>query len=297
MLRIHTGWLGLGVLLSSASGAIASTSVPRLDHVIVVIMENKSYDEVRTEPYIATLISQGTAFTNSYAIAHPSLPNYLSLWAGSTLGDTSDTCPPPGSPYTVENLGHACEAAGMSWRSYAENLPSAGSTVCSADSQLYTRKHDPWTDFLNLDHQNERPYPDLALDLAQGTLPKLAFIIPNNFDNMHNSNADQGDAWLSRNLPALLPALGPQGMLVLTWDEDNERSGNHILTVFIGPPVKQRYEHSGAINHFTVLRAVCESLGLAPFAGAAGEPSLADIWVPLTAARAPSWGSIMTSYR
>ena len=260
-------------------------------------MENKSYNEVRTEPYIATLISQGTVFTNSYAITHPSLPNYLALWAGSTLGDTSDTCPPPDSPYTAENLGHACEAAGLSWRSYAENLPSAGSSVCKADSDLYTRKHDPWTDFSNLDHQNERPYSDLALDLTQGKLPRLAFVVPNNFDNMHDSDADQGDAWLSNNLPAMLRGLGPAGMLVLTWDEDNDRSGNHILTVFVGQPVRRGYADAGTINHFTVLRALCESLGLEPFAGAAREPSLGDIWVPLTAARETSWGNVMMTYR
>src|SRR5437773_4560950 len=86
--------------------------------------------------------------------------------------------------------------------------PPLGSAVCSADTQLYTRRHGPWTDFSNLDHTNERPYADLPLDLAQGALPSLAFVIPNNIDNMDDGTIDQGDAWLSRNIPAMLGALG-----------------------------------------------------------------------------------------
>src|SRR5436189_6192024 len=121
--------------------------------------------------------------TDSYAITHPSQPNYLALWAGGTLGVTSNTCPAPGSPFVAENLGHACEAAGRTWRSYSESLPAAGSTVCKVDSGLYTRKHCPWTNFSNLNHRNERPYSDFSVDLARGTLPDLAFVVPNNCDN------------------------------------------------------------------------------------------------------------------
>ncbi len=99
-------WLGAAVLLISTAGSRASASVPRLDHVIVVIMENKSYDQVRTKPYISSLITQGTVFTNSYAITHPSLPNYLALWAGTTMGLTTDGCPPPGFAVKLCFLRH-----------------------------------------------------------------------------------------------------------------------------------------------------------------------------------------------
>ena len=290
-------WLGAAVLLISTAGSRASASVPRLDHVIVVIMENKSYDQVRTKPYISSLITQGTVFTNSYAITHPSLPNYLALWAGTTMGLTTDGCPPPGSPYAVENLGHACEAAGVTWRSYAENLPSAGSTVCSADSTLYTRKHDPWTDFSNLSHLNERPYSDLALDIAQGRLPRLAFVVPNNDDNMHDVTAAQGDAWLSNNVPTMLAAVGAKGMVVLTWDEDNNKSGNHILTVFVGTPVTRGYPSAQHINHYTVLRTICEVLGITPFAAAASEQSITDAWSQPTPTLVSSWGRVKVVYR
>src|SRR4029453_4794526 len=95
--------------------------VPPHDHVIVVIMENKSYFQVRTHPYTASLIAAGASFSASYGITHPSQPNYFALWAGSTLGVTTNACPVPGSPFAAENFGHACEAAGLTWGAPAQN--------------------------------------------------------------------------------------------------------------------------------------------------------------------------------
>jgi len=132
-----------------------AVGVPLLDHVILVVMENHSYDQVRTLPYISTLIQSSTSFSQAYAVAHPSHPNYLALRAASTLGISNDNCPPAGSPYTAANLGQACQGAGRTWKSYCENLPAAGSTVCSSTDGLYYRKPPPCPDFSNLDHAHE----------------------------------------------------------------------------------------------------------------------------------------------
>ena len=270
--------------------------VPHHDHVVVVIMENKSYDEVRTQPYTASLMSQGAVLAQSYAITHPSQPNYFTLWAASTLGVTSDFCPAIGSPFAFENFGHACEAAGLSWRAYSENLPAVGSRVCShqgsASSGLYTRKHDPWTYFSNLDHDRERPYGDLAADIAAGALPNLAFVIPNNCHNTHNDGTagcrvPNGDAWLAANLPVIRSALGPTGLLILTWDEDDLTPVNHILTVFAGAQVTPGAASDRKITHYTLVRTVCDALGLQPFGNAVAEKPIEDVWLPEKKARAP----------
>ena len=60
----------------------AWAQVPVLDHVVVVVMENHSYNEVRFQPYTASLIASSSTCTQSYAITHPSFPNYVCLWAG-----------------------------------------------------------------------------------------------------------------------------------------------------------------------------------------------------------------------
>jgi acid phosphatase len=249
-----------------------------LNHVILVVMENHSYDEVRTLPYIATLIQGSTSFSQSYAVSHPSQPNYLALWAASTLGISNDNCPPAGSPYAVANLGSACEVAGVSWKSYCENLPAAGSTVCSSTDKLYYRKHHACPDFSNLNHTRECPYSQLAVDIAAGTLPAFAFVAPNMCHDMHDCSTTTGDTWLANNLPAMISAVGPRGMVILTWDEDDNSSGNHILTVFAGQAVKSNFVSSQTLSHYTVVRTICDVLGLIPFAGALTETTPADIW-------------------
>jgi len=283
----------------------ARAQVPLHDKVVVVIMENKTYDEVRFQPYTASLIAEGSSFKYSFAVTHPSQPNYFALWAGNTLGVTNDNCPPAGTPHAEENFGHRLESLGKTWRAYSENLAVAGSAACSYDgntsSGLYTRKHDPWTNFSNLDHNNERPYSDLAADLVSG-LPNLSFIIPNNCHNTHNSSTagcgiPDGDTWLANNLPTIRTALGPNGLLILTWDEDDNSSANHILTVFDGPYVKPGYASTHTTSHYSVVSTICAALGIPAFGEAALEAPIDDVWLTPTAAKAAPWGRIKVLYR
>jgi len=244
-------------------------------------MENQSYDTVRIQPYTASLMAADATFTNSYALTHPSQPNYLGLWSASLIGITSNDCPAPGSPFTTKNLGHACEAAGLTWRAYAEDLPTAGDATCS--SGLYARKHCPWTNWSNLDHRNERPFTDLATDIAAGRLPNLVFVVPNDCHNTHDNGTSgctvpDGDQWLAAHLPALIAAVGANGMVVLTWDEDDDTASNHILTVFRGGPVRPGSVSSRRFTHNTLVRVVCDALGFAPFGAAAQESSVTDVW-------------------
>jgi len=269
--------------IAPLAGSAPAAGVPAFEHVIVVVMENKSADRAldpATCPYTAKLASTWTQFSNSYAITHPSQPNYIALWAGSTLNVTTNACPPKGSPFRVENLGHALEAAGKTWRAYSEDLPGPGSQACSARGKLYTRKHAPWTHFGNLTHDNERPYGDLAADIASRKLPDLAFVVPNNCHNTHDCPLSAGDAWLDRELPALIQAVGRHGLLVLTWDEDDHRAENQILTVFAGLIVKPGNTSARRITHYTVLRTLCDGLGIAPFGAAVAETPITDVWSP-----------------
>ena len=268
--------------------------VPPLERVIVVIMENKSYDVARVQPYTAGLMTRGVTFTRSFAVTHPSQPNYMALWAGDLLGVLDNTCPAPGTPLAGENLGHACERAGIEWRAYSEDLPAAGSDTCSFEgngsSGLYTRKHEPWTNFSNLDHTRERPYADLAGDLAAGKLPRLVYVIPNNCHNSHNRkvtgcDARAADAWLAQALPPLVDAAGPRGLVILTWDEDDKDAANHILTVFAGGAVRSGVAISRLITHYTLVRTIGDGLGLAPFGLATREAPIDSVWASASAAR------------
>lgn len=271
---------GSFVSVARADSGRSADTVPHLDHIIVVVLENQSYDVARLQPWTANWLTSGTSFSQSFGTTHPSQPNYISLWSGDTHGITTNDCLPPGKYLAGENLGHACEAAGLRWRAYSEDLPVAGSAVCTWNSSLYTRKHEPWTSFGNLDHLNERPYADLAVDIANDSLPNLVFVVPNNQDNGHDTGAAYADVWCSNNLPAMLDALDGRGIIILTWDEDDRNSNNHILTVFRGALVNPGMISSQMVTHYTVLRTICDALGLTPFGNAANESPIADIWQP-----------------
>ena len=277
---------------------LTAVGVPPLDHVIIVVMENHGYSQVSTLPYISSLIRSYTSFSQSYAVAHPSEPNYLALWAASTLGLTDDSCPPSGSPFSAENLGQSCEAAGLTWKSYCENLTSVGSTACSSPDNLYKRKHHPCPDFTNLAHSRECPYAQFRGDIAAGRLPALSFVVPNMCNDMHDCSTSTGDTWLANNMPAMISAVGPLGLVILTWDEDDRSSGNHILTVFAGRTVKSNYVCSTTIDHYTVVRTICDVLGLTPFGNASSKTTPTDVWqFTATPVLSRSWGALKIIYR
>src|SRR5712691_8620345 len=77
-----------------ANRVAAISGVPAFDHIFTIVMENTSGSSIigntAEAPYLNSLATQYGATTNYAAISHPSLPNYLALTAGSTLGVTDD---------------------------------------------------------------------------------------------------------------------------------------------------------------------------------------------------------------
>lgn len=253
--------------------------VPRPDHTMVVIMENTSFSTVSgssSAPYINSLIGQGANFTDSHAVSHPSEPNYLALFSGSTQGVTSDACPL--SFGTTANLGSEVIAAGLSFTAYSEDLPSAGSTVCTAGTSGYARKHDPWVNFSNVPAASQQPYTSFP-STSFASLPTVSFVVPNLCDDMHDCSVQTGDTWLKNNIDGYVQwAKTHNSLLILTWDEDDSTtSANQIPTVFVGQMVKQG-NYGENISHYNVLHTIEDMYGLAPIGNAASAPSIADAW-------------------
>src|SRR5262249_14462251 len=90
-----------GVCVFSAGPALAGEGgvpggVPRLDHVFVIMMENHAYAQIvgnSSAPFTNTYMKQANAATNYFAIAHPSLTNYLEVVGGSNFGILNDNSP------------------------------------------------------------------------------------------------------------------------------------------------------------------------------------------------------------
>jgi len=81
---------------STATATAARGDVPTPDHVVIVVYENKDAEQVvgsPDAPYLTSLSTSGADFTDAHAETHPSQPNYLALFSGSTQGVTDDSCP------------------------------------------------------------------------------------------------------------------------------------------------------------------------------------------------------------
>ena len=263
---------------SSGSGAPPSSApvpgLPTPQHVLVVVFENHGFGSVLGSPdapYLNSLATSGTTLTDSHGVRHPSEPNYLALFSGSTQGVTSDACP---LSFTTPNLAAQLLAAGRTFTGYSEDLPAAGSTVCSAGN--YARKHSPWVDFPALPASVNQPLSALPTDLAQ--LPTVSFVIPNLCSDMHNCSVATGDAWAKQHLASYAAwARTHDSLLVVTFDEDDDTAANHIPTVLVGPMV--RPGSSGQrTDHYRVLRTIEAMYGLAPLGAAAGTTPLTGIW-------------------
>src|SRR6185437_12099333 len=108
------------------------STVPTPAHVVVVMEENSSFDEIignSQAPYINSLASQGALFSQSFAVTHPSQPNYLAIFSGSTQGVTDDNGP---ISFNSANLRSTLAAVGQTFAGYSEDLPSTGSTVLTS---------------------------------------------------------------------------------------------------------------------------------------------------------------------
>ena len=258
--------------------------VPRPDHVVIVIEENKSYAQIiarslvanTAAPYINLLANQGALFTNSYAIAHPSQPNYLALFSGSTHGVTNDRCP---LSLDGENLASALRKHGFSFAIYSESLPSVGFEGCSHDR--YARKHNPVVNWRNLPPQLNLPFDSFPSDFNK--LPDVSIVVPNQLNDMHDGRgADEaiarGDKWLKEKINSYLQwAQSNNSLLIITWDEDDDSSGNRIATIFLGSMVRKgRYDYR--INHYNVLRTISEMYGLPAIGDSADAAPIVEVW-------------------
>jgi acid phosphatase len=261
---------------SVAASASAPAVTVRPEHVVVVVFENRAYRQVvgvsQVAPWIDGLVRSSAVFTDAHAITHPSQPNYLALFSGSTQAVTDDHCPVDLA--NVPNLGQQLIAAGHTFVGYSEDLPKPGFLGCTHAG--YAAKHNPWVDFSNVPDSSNQPFTAFPTDYA--TLPTVSFVIPNLCHDMHDCSIATGDAWARTHLDGYLQwARQHNSLLILTFDEDDNAPANHILTLFAGAGIRAG-QYRQPINHYNVLRTLESLYGLAPLQRAAEAAPITGIW-------------------
>jgi hypothetical protein len=263
--------------------------VPRFDHIVIVVEENKDYGDVLgtstvppslwpvipprssdASPYLHWLGQHGANMTKAHSLTHPSQPNYLAMFSGSTQGIVNDE--PPKEPFGAPSLAGQLLAAGLSFTSYSEGLPSAGSTIDKHGR--YARKHNPASDFADVPPEDNQPFSAFPSDFTK--LPTVSMVIPNQSHDMHSGSIHAGDHWLRSHLSAYARwAKSHRSLLVVMFDEG--RNGNHIPMIFYGQGVKRKQSEQ-AVNHYSLLRTIEEAYHVEPLGGASDASPIRTIF-------------------
>lgn len=297
MSRIN--WIiAAGLIAVSASGQ--ATKPPTPAHIVIVIEENKAFDDVigsKFAPYINKhLVKDGALLKNFFSQHHPSQPNYVAFFAGDTLTVCDDKC--PNTPFTAENLGSALLSAGKSFIGFAEDLPS-NPTACP-QPVIYGKKHCPWLDFSNVPLTSTRDFEKFPqTDAGFEQLPTVSLVIPNLIHDMHTgasiaTEVHKGDEWLDEKIKKYANwAMKNDSLLIVTWDEDSNTTyhvhcatgvitttppDNRIATIIVGQRVKNGTTSETQYTHQDLLRTILDMYAITPFAGAATAKDIDDIW-------------------
>ncbi len=267
--------LTLGGTATSTTATPTAAPAPSgsIQHVFIIVMENHGYSQVwntSSTPYITSLGKAYVRATDFYAITHPSLPNYLDMYAGSNYGITTDCSPSSTCHVSAKNLADNLDAAGLTWKGYMESMPSPCYLTTSGD---YVPKHNPFVYMDDIRKDTTRcdshvvNFSHLSTDLGSAsTTPNYVFITPNNCNDMHSCSISTGDTWLKDHVPAILNSqacTSQKCLVVITWDEDNGNYGNHVLTIFAGSAAKTGGVTSSThYTLFSLLRTVEDIFGL-----------------------------------
>src|SRR5438128_2093022 len=223
----------MAVLVIPARPASRQSGLSSIKTVFVILFENTNWASITPSvaPYIRTTVvpmgAHATQYFNPLA-NHPSEPNYIWLEAGDNLGLTTDQdASASNSTNTTDHLVRYLESAGITWKTYQENIDGLACPLSS--SGLYAAKHNPFVFFQDItDNErsssahciaHNRPYAELVTDLQNGTVARYNFITPNLCNDMHDCGIPAGDTWLRNNLPAILnsQAYTDNGAVFLVW--------------------------------------------------------------------------------
>jgi hypothetical protein len=271
------------IVLCFCSALYASSQLQPV-HTVMLILENHTYNQIvgnPQAPYINSVFndSHTARLTSSYALTHPSQPNYIMLYSGSSQGVINNDLP-NSLPFTTLNLGASMIQAGFSFTGYAEDLPYTGFN--GEISGSYVRKHNPWVNWQGgtvngIPATDNKPFSEFPSNF--NSLPTLSIVVPNLDHDIHDGSIPTCDAWVQANLGAYIEWCKTNNSLfILTFDEDDVSADNKILSFFTGANIKTG-NYNQRITHYNVLRTI-EELYQLPYAGASADSTaIQNIWL------------------
>jgi hypothetical protein len=262
-----------------------ASGLPQLRHVYLLILENKSPDQIGDAdeaPYYASLLRANASTTDYHAVARPSQPNYIALFSGSTHGIDDDKV----HNLDARTIADQLEKVGKSWHVYAENVPEGCYTGETASdgrdgTGTYARKHEPAISFDAIRHDPARCARITNFSSFRAGEVDFSLILPNLCHDMHDCSVAEGDRFLRDWIPRLVDGAGwtDRDLLVITFDEGAGRDQqNELLTLFAGSLVKPGFRSPVRYDHYSLLRTFEDAWGLGCIANSCSAAAMTDMF-------------------
>lgn len=271
------------------------TSSPGPHKVMVILEENHGRADAEANmPYLVSLESQYGKATNYSAITHPSLPNYLAIFGGSTFGITGDCGVGEGNctPGPPSVFGQAI-TVGKTARAYQESMTSNcdlnGSSSADAitPSSSYAPRHGPWVYWTNPDERSACEANDVSMglpasgnlhdDIKSGNLPVVGEMTPNLCDDAHDCSLPIADSWLHQWIPQLMTGsdwTSGHLTIIVTFDEGSGSNPDNVLFAVINPRLSSVTVNGTGFNHYSLTKWLDDNAGLPELNNAVSAPDL-----------------------
>jgi acid phosphatase len=244
-------------------------------------MENHEHGDVMASSsasFQRSMARRGRDYTQYFAVAHPSLPNYLAIASGSTAGKTTDDI--TAGELSGSTVWDQLTAAHISWGVFEETMPSPCYAPYSAGSfpADYALKHNPAVPFGSVfsdPGKCARVQPLTQMDPRH--LPTVSFITPNECNDGHSCPLSVADAWLADQVPPLVQAGAD---VVVTYDEGTTdlgvtgSGGGNVFAAEIGPGVPAGSVVATPVDHYSLLAGIEARCGLPALGKASGATPL-----------------------
>jgi Phosphoesterase family len=271
--------------VSAARPCIGSPApTGRWHHVVVLMFENKTYDQViGPAPYITSLANKcatapdwmdaDTRVDGSRDGKYISKPNYATLTSGlspSAHGLKNDTYK---TTTSVDNIYNQMVQAGISFKDYYDGDPGGCSVRFSGDYHDAIRYY---TNVADICDAHDVPFTTFQADFSSGYLPAFSFILLSKEHSMHDNSIASGDTYAQTILDPLLNSkeyTNGDLAIFLLWDE-NTPIPNVLLAPSVVPGTRITVKMGNPISHFSALRTWEEMLGLPLLGDTKSAPSL-----------------------
>lgn len=247
-------------------------------HVIWIWFENTDEQDVlsasNADSHTSGLIDHCGLADNYHNITHPSLPNYVAATSGTVQGAAvASDCPASACPQSQTSIFDQVQASGAQWRDYVQSPHGPCSDGPAAWYPSVAAQCAQWDEPLG-----DPASGALHNDLAAGTLPAFAFVLPDGA----NDRGPPADHFLSDWITAI--AASPvykngSTAVLITWDEGGtnplagepcDDSAHANGTAYPGcqvamiavAPATEASRSSDYFTHYALLRTTEEMLGI-----------------------------------